>query len=104
MMKGKIKDPIVQKAFAYWQSLVAADKWLALPPNTPAHVVSTYNEAFEKLMKDPQFAELGKKISEDFEPMARKDVELLVKTLSDTPDEALGYMKVLLRKQGLNVN
>lgn len=104
MMTGKIKNPLEQKAFAYWQSLVAADKWLALPPNTPANVVATYNTAFEKLMKDPEFAELGKKISEDFEPMARNDVEFLVKTLTDTPDEALGYMKELLRKQGLNVN
>jgi hypothetical protein len=104
LMKGKIKDPIVQKAFDYWQSLVATDKWLALPPNTPAAMVDTYNEAFGKLMKDPEFAALGKKISEDFEPMSRKDVELLVQTLSSTPDEALGYMKALLRKQGLNVN
>jgi tripartite-type tricarboxylate transporter receptor subunit TctC len=104
LMKGKIKDPIVQKAFDYWQSLVATDKWLALPPNTPAAMVDTYNEAFGRLMKDPEFAALGKKISEDFEPMSRKDVELLVQTLSSTPDEALGYMKALLRKQGLNVN
>jgi hypothetical protein len=104
MMKGKIKDPIVEKAFAYWRSLVAADKWLALPPGVSADVIATYNQAFEKLMKDPEFSAMGKKISEDFEPMSRKDVELLVQTLSSTPNEALGYMKDMLRKQGLNVN
>ena len=104
MMKGKIKDPTVQKAFDYWQSLVATDKWLALPPGTPANMIATYDAAFEKLMKDPEFTELGKKISEDFEPMSRRDVEHLVKTLSSTPNEALGYMKQMLRKQGLNVN
>lgn len=104
MMKGKIKDPIIQQAFDYWQSLVAADKWLALPPNTPANVVATYNTAFEKLMNDPEFSAMGKKISEDFEPMSRQDVELLVQTLSSTPNEALGYMKDMLRKQGMNVN
>lgn len=104
MMKGKIKDPIVQKAFDYWQSLVAADKWLALPPKAPADVVETYNVAFEKLSADPEFSALGKKISEDFEPMSRQDVELLVRTLSSTPNEALGYMKDMLRKQGMNVN
>lgn len=104
LMKGKIKDPIVEKAFAYWQSLVAADKWLALPPNVPADVIKTYDGAFEKLMKDPEFSAMGKKISEDFEPMSRVDVEFLVKTLTDTPNEALGYMKEMLRRQGLNVN
>lgn len=104
LMKGKLKDPIVEKAFDYWQSLVAADKWLALPPNTPANVVATYDTAFGKLMADPEFSEMGKKISEDFEPMSRADVELLVRTLSSTPDEALGYMKDMLRKQGMNVN
>lgn len=104
MMKGKIKDPIIEKAFDYWQSLVAADKWLALPPNTPANVVETYSVAFEKLSADPEFSAMGKKISEDFEPMSRVDVELLVRTLSNTPNEALGYMKDMLRKQGMNVN
>jgi hypothetical protein len=103
MMKGKIKDPIVQKAFDYWQSLVATDKWLALPPSTPADVVKAYDEAFERLMNDKELTELGKKISEDFEPMSRQDVEILIKTLVDTPNEALGYMKVMLQKQGLNV-
>ncbi len=103
MMKGKIKDPVALKAFDYWQSIVATDKWLALPPGTPANIVKTYNESFERLMKDKEFTELGKKISEDFEPMSRVDVEVLIKTLSDTPNEALGYMKAILQKQGLSV-
>ena len=104
LMKGKIKDPTVQKAFDYWQSLVAADKWLALPPGVPAPIVATYNQSFEKLAADPEFSAMGKKISEDFEPMSRIDVELLVRTLTDTPNEALGYMKEMLKRQGLNVN
>lgn len=104
MMKGKIKDATAQNAFDYWQSLITADKWLALPPGVPADVVATYNTSFERLMKDPEFTELGRKISEDFEPMSRQDVELLVQTLANTPDEALGYMKQMLQKQGLNVN
>jgi hypothetical protein len=103
MMKGKLKDPIIQKAFDYWQSIVATDKWLALPPDTPADIIATYNKAFEGLMKDQEFTELGKKISEDFEPMSRQDVEILIKTLANTPNEALGYMKIMLNKQGLNV-
>ncbi len=103
LMKGKIKDPVAQKAFDYWQSIVATDKWLALPPGTPANVIATYNKSFEALAKDAEFTEMGKKISEDFEPMSRQDVEILIKTLAETPNEALGYMKVMLNKQGLNV-
>jgi tripartite-type tricarboxylate transporter receptor subunit TctC len=55
MMQGKIKDPVAQKAFTYWEGLNQLDKWLALPPKTPADVVKTYRAAFVKAVKDKDF-------------------------------------------------
>jgi tripartite-type tricarboxylate transporter receptor subunit TctC len=102
-MKGKISDPLAEKAFTYWQSINAMDKWLALIPGTPKEIVAVYREAFQKAARDPELLEQGRKISEDFSPMSADDVALLVQRLGGTPTEATEYTKVLMRKQGLRV-
>jgi len=102
-MKGKIKDPIAQKAYDYWEALNNGDKWLALPPDTPENIVAVYKAAFAKTAADPEFREKGEKISDGFEPMTDQDVTLIAKTLADTPPESLAYTKALMRKQGIDV-
>jgi tripartite-type tricarboxylate transporter receptor subunit TctC len=102
-MKGKIKDPVAQKAYDYWEALNNGDKWLALPPATPDNIVAVYREAFKKASADPEFREKGEKISDGFEPMTSLDVELVAKTLADTPPTAIDYTKDLMRKQGIAV-
>ena len=102
-LEGKIKDPVAAKAFDYWSTVSATDKWLALPPKTPTAVVDIYRAAYTKVMQDPEFLERAKKISDDFVPMAAPEAETLVKKLSSVPPEATEYMSTTLRKQGLNV-
>jgi tripartite-type tricarboxylate transporter receptor subunit TctC len=102
-MQGKIKEPIAQKAYDYWEALNNGDKWLALPPGTPENIVAAYREAFKKASADPEFREKGEKISDGFEPMTAQDVEIVAQTLADTPPEAIEYTKVLMRKQGIGV-
>lgn len=104
MMQGKIVDPIAGKAFAYYQALTAMDKWLVLPPGTPADIAEVYRTAFAQASADPHFFERGKKISEDFEARSTADIELLVRTLWETPDAALGHVNTLLKKQGIGIN
>jgi tripartite-type tricarboxylate transporter receptor subunit TctC len=103
LMEGKITDPIAKKAFDYWLSINSMDKWLAVIGGTPAPIVETYRQAFTKTAADPEFSNLGKKISEDFTPMSYLDVEKLVQTLAATPEEAIGHTSALMRKQGLSV-
>jgi tripartite-type tricarboxylate transporter receptor subunit TctC len=100
-MEGKIKDPLAQKAFAFWRAQASIDKWLALPPDTPPAIVGAYRAAYRELASDPEFIEQGKRMSEDFVPMSYKDIELLVQTLDQTPAEATDYTNTLLRKQGI---
>ncbi len=102
-MEGKIKDATAKKAFDYWMSINSMDKWLAVIGGTPKPIVETYREAFKKTASDPEFSNLGKKISEDFTPMTYQDVEALVRTLAATPQEAIGHTTALMRKQGLSV-
>jgi tripartite-type tricarboxylate transporter receptor subunit TctC len=100
-LAGKIKDPIAQKAFATWQAVLLADKFLALPPGTPPAVVAAYRAAYQKIMADPQFNERGRKLSEVFEPMSAEDLKPLIHDIVTSPNAALDYVKQLLNKQGL---
>jgi hypothetical protein len=102
-MKGKIKDPVAQKAYDYWEALNNGDKWMALPPNTPNALVAAYKDAFSKMSKDPEFLERGEKISDGFVLMTGEDIETVARTLADTPSESLEFNKNLMRKQGINI-
>ena len=102
-LEGKLKDPLVAKAFDYWSSVSLTDKWLALPPKTPKNVVDVYRTAYGKISQDADFLDRARKISEDFVPLSAPEVETLIKKLSSLPPEATEYMTVILRKQGLDV-
>ncbi len=102
-MEGKIKDPIAIQAFEYWSAFAVTDKWMALPPKSPAAMLDIHRRAFAKLIGNPEFLEKGKVISEGFEPMTAADVESLLQKLATVPVEATEYMGVILRKQGLDV-
>ena len=103
LMKGKISDPIAQKAFNLWTTLNTGDKWLALAERTPDGILAAYRDAFDKLVAEPEFLGQGEKISDGFAPMAARDVETVVGTLADTPGEAVDYTKALMRRQGLRI-
>jgi tripartite-type tricarboxylate transporter receptor subunit TctC len=103
MMEGKIGDPLVAEAFAYWGDIVSMDKWLALPPRSPPPMLAAHREAFARMVRDPQFIERGKKISDDFEPMSHADVGALIHRLGRTPPQAVDYINDMLRRQGLEV-
>lgn len=98
---GKIKDPIVQNAFEYWATMTSLDKWFALPPKTPEALVRAHRAAYEVASSGSDFADLGKKISEDLEPMAHDDVTFLIDRLGRTPPEAVAAISAILRKQGI---
>jgi len=63
--------------------------------------VRAYRAAYKGAAADPEFAELGKRISEDIDPMAYEDVELLISRLGGTPPEAIAYLSAMLRRQGV---
>jgi len=102
-IRGKVSDPVAQKAYDYWEALNNGDKWIALPAGTPDNIVAAYRDAFEKMSTDPEFLDKGEKISDGFEPMTAKDVETVAITLKTTPAESLEYTKNLMRKQGIAV-
>jgi hypothetical protein len=104
LLEGKIANPLQRQAFDYWRGMATIDKWMTLPPNTPAPYVAVYREAFAKLMRNKEFVENGKKISEDFAPMSHEDVESLIQGLGAISPEAIAFTSDMLRGQGLEVD
>lgn len=103
LLEGKVTDPLAQKAFDYWRSINSIDKWIGLLPGTQPAVVESYRTALQRAAADPEFTEIRAKITEDTTPVAHQDIELLVKTIAATSTEAMEYVKVILRKQGVQV-
>lgn len=103
-IRPKLDSDIARKAFDYWEGLNAQDKWVALPEKTPAEMVGVYRTAFRAVAQDQEFLDQGTKIiSAEFSPILPEDQEKLLRQVATTPDEALGYLNVLKKKQGLPV-
>jgi tripartite-type tricarboxylate transporter receptor subunit TctC len=101
MLAGRITDPLMRKAFAYWSSNSSIDKWVALPPHRPEAMLEAYRETYARMIADADFVERGRKMSDDFEPWLHGEVELLISTLGTIPPEAIDQLGAMLRKQGL---
>ena len=87
LMKGKIGDPTVQKAFDYWSTMTSLDKWIALPPRTPEAMVRAHRAAYEAASAGTDFAELG--VHEYFEGDGVCLIEWADKVPSCLPAERL---------------
>jgi tripartite-type tricarboxylate transporter receptor subunit TctC len=103
LMEGKFTNTVEKQSFAYWTGLTSIDKWLALPPDTPAEIVTAYRQAFDKTMSDPEFIARSQGVSEDIVPQPAADIARILDTLGSIPPEAIEQISVMLRKQGLDV-
>ncbi|MEA2906955.1 MAG: hypothetical protein QOI12_4342 [Alphaproteobacteria bacterium] len=100
---SRIVDRLAQQAFAYWRSYNEIDKWLGLAPGTSDDVVAAYRTAFDRIARDPDFIEHGRRMSEDFELQGAETVSGFVRVLAGTPNEAIDHIKSVARRQGLEM-
>jgi hypothetical protein len=103
LIRGKIGDPVAEKAYDYWIAVNAIDKWLALMPGTPAPIVAAYRKAMAETARDPEFDAFRRKLSDDVIVVPYQTIEETIQRIAATPDEAIRYQKLLLRTQGLDV-
>lgn len=103
-VQGKISDPLAEKAFKYWSSITATDKFLALSPDTPPSIVDAYIKAFVAACQDPELMAMSEKLSDDFAPMSAQDITMLVQDLADTPPQVVDYLTKVFAKQGLKMS
>jgi tripartite-type tricarboxylate transporter receptor subunit TctC len=101
LIDGHIGNPVAADAFAYWTTIHAGpEKWVALPPGTPAAVVDTYREAFRGMVGDPEFIERSRKLADDLTPISAADVESWIKVLGRTSADAIRFPFAMMRRQG----
>src|SRR5262249_13447035 len=55
LLAGRIADPLMRDAYAYWSANSSIDKWTALPPNPPKAMLDAYRYAYGKMMQDAEF-------------------------------------------------
>ena len=104
LVRGKIKDPVAQKAFAYSEKVIQVGMWVALPAGTPDTVVAIYVQAFDKAINDPEFKEPWAKIDPDSPVASKADLENLIRDLGTVPPDALKFIRDELRRQGADVS
>jgi hypothetical protein len=102
-MKGRISDPLEQKAFDYWCDSSSVAVWLALPKGTPPSIVDVYRTAYERAAADPDFLAQGRSFSRDFAPEPAERMTKVVKDFASVSPEVLALMPQMLRAQGLTV-
>jgi len=100
LVKGKIKDPLAQKAFDYGEYVSQVGMWLALPPRTPDRIVATYVNAFEATLKDSKYQVEFAKIDPDSPVASKTDLEKLMRELTKVSPETLEFIQAELKRQG----
>ncbi len=103
LVKPKLAG-LEREAFEGWEAMVAAGKWYALPPKTPAEFVAAYRKAHDQAVQDPEFDELTKKqYSEVYSTTTGEETDQMVHHLADISDDVLDYIQVLKQKVGIPV-
>jgi tripartite-type tricarboxylate transporter receptor subunit TctC len=102
LVKGKIKEPLAQKAFEYGQYVSQVGLWLALPPKTPDNIVASYVTAFEATRHDPEYQAELTKIDPDSPPASKADLDKLIGELATVSPDTLGYVQAELKRQGVD--
>jgi len=104
LVKGKIKDPLAQKAFDYGEYVSQVGMWLALPPRTPERIVATYVNAFAATLNDPLYQAEFARIDPDSPVASKAELETLVRELAKVSPETLDYIQAELRRQGFGAS
>lgn len=102
-MKGKISDPLAQKAFDHWCTSSSIITWMALPPGTPAAIADTYRSAFSRIAGDPVFLEQAKIFSPDASAASYQSITETVQAFAQTSAEVFEFRQQMLQRQGLEM-
>lgn len=102
-MKGKITDPVAQKAFDYWCTSSSIITWMALPPGTSMEIADAYRSAFSRIAADPVFLEQSKIFSPDASAASYQSITDTVAAFAQTPAEVFAFRQKMLERQGLEL-
>ncbi len=95
-------DEAGRRAFELMQADMLVNKWVALPPDTPAEIVEAHRAAFSQAAQDPELLEsVRTQIGADYTPMSGPQLAAVVDVLVQVTEEDLGYINALRERSGL---
>jgi tripartite-type tricarboxylate transporter receptor subunit TctC len=100
LVRGKIKDPMAQKAFDYGEYVSQLGFWFALSPRTPDAIIAAYERAFEATLKDARYQSEFAKIDAGAPVTTRRELEALMRELAKVSPETLDFIQGVLKRQG----
>jgi tripartite-type tricarboxylate transporter receptor subunit TctC len=90
------------QAYNVWAGPSDLDKFLVMPPKTPAKIVKMLRGAFEKMVKDPEaMAVTTRFYGPSWVVTGAKQTEDLVKEVTNVSEEVKDYLRKLRKKHGL---
>ena len=100
-MEGKLSGT-AQETFVYWTKSNALDKWFFLAPGTPDEIVTAYRNAFQKAVRDPEFAERSRQeLGPDFTTQSAAEVLEMVEQSAYPDERFLNFMRDMKVAVGL---
>jgi tripartite-type tricarboxylate transporter receptor subunit TctC len=95
-----VKDPEGHKAFELLLARQENGRSFALPPDTPADVVTVYRQAFERMVKDPAFLADAKRLNADIVVNSGAEILALLKKTYASPRPLVERAVAMFRKAG----
>lgn len=95
-------DGAARTAFLNMYADFLVNKWVALPPNTPANHVTAYRAAYQTAVKDPEFRKFAEgDMGPEYTPLSGEQLQTIVADLGNTSDADIAFVKALAKKYGV---
>ena len=102
VLGDKRPSGIPWQAYNVWAGPSELDKFLVVPPRTPAKIVKILREAFDKMVKDPEVMAVTTRFyGPSWVATGAKQTEALVKEVTNVSEEVKDYLRKLRKKYGL---
>ena len=91
-----VQDPQKKKVVAFLSGPTALGRSLVAPPGVPANRLAALRTAFDRMVKDPAFLADAKRRKADVTPMSGKDLQALIREITDVPPSVIAEAKAIL--------
>jgi tripartite-type tricarboxylate transporter receptor subunit TctC len=89
LMQELVQDPKHKQVIEFSVAGAAIGRALIAPPQIPADRLAVLREAFDKLVKDPEFLAAAEKRGAEIDPTSGLEVQKVVKQIIDAPKDVI---------------
>ena len=89
LMQEVISDPIGRKVAEFMSAGSAIGRALIAPPQVPAERIAALRQAFDQLVKDPDFLSQAEKMGAELDPKSGLETQAISDSILATPPEVI---------------